>query len=63
MSNLKCVGYKELKPIVGGVARVTLVRWSQLPHDPFPGRVMIGRCRVCWWLHEVIAWLERRSRK
>ena len=31
--------------------------------DPFPKRVRLGRgkCRVCWWYHEVIEWLERRS--
>lgn len=30
--------------------------------DPFPRRVQVGQCRVCWWLHEVYAWLERRQR-
>lgn len=58
---MRCIGFKELRTIVGGVSRPTIERWSKLQVDPFPLRVQIGPCRVCWWLHEVLDWLERRS--
>ena len=28
----------------------------------FPKRIRIGKRRVGWWLHEVLAWIEARQR-
>ena len=28
----------------------------------FPKRIRIGERRVGWWLHEVMAWIDERSR-
>lgn len=61
----KCVDWKVLKTIVP-YARQSIWRLEndeQYHHgDPFPRRVQLGKCRVCWWLHEVYEWLERRPR-
>jgi len=29
----------------------------------FPKRIKVGERRVGWWLHEVMAWLDRKSSK
>ena len=29
----------------------------------FPKRIKVGERRVGWWLHEVMAWLDQKSRK
>jgi predicted DNA-binding transcriptional regulator AlpA len=58
----RCISYKELRLIVP-YSRTHLPRIEALPpeSDPFPKRVRLSKCRICWWLHEVLEWLERRS--
>ena len=62
----QCVDWKVLKTIVP-FCRAQITRLETVPEymgdDPFPARVQLGKCRVCWWLHEVEAWLERRPRR
>ena len=29
----------------------------------FPERIKVGERRVGWWLHEVLAWLDKKSGK
>ena len=29
----------------------------------FPKRIKVGERRVGWWLHEVLAWLDKKSGK
>lgn len=66
METRRCIGYRELKTYVP-LSRVHIRRLTDDPRymrdDPFPRALRIGQCRVCWWLHEVQAWLERRSRR
>ena len=61
----RCIGFKELRTIVP-FSRASIDRHEKDPEymgdDPFPRRVRISPCRVCWWLDEVLAWLERRPR-
>ena len=60
----RCIGLKELRTIIP-VSRPTIDRWEQLPvgDDPFPRRIQIGKCRVCWMLSAVMGWLERRANR
>jgi predicted DNA-binding transcriptional regulator AlpA len=61
----RCIPFKELKSIIGGISRATVDRWNFDPEYAkvgFPPRVTLGTCRVCWWLHEILAWLERQPR-
>lgn len=63
---MRCISFKELRPMVGGVARATVDRWENEPkyaHLGFPKRVVLGQCRICWWLHEVLEWLKSRPRR
>ncbi len=61
----RCIGFKELRAIVS-LSRASIDRYETDPKymgsDPFPRRVRVSSCRVCWWLDEVLAWLERRPR-
>jgi predicted DNA-binding transcriptional regulator AlpA len=61
----KCIGWKVLTTIMP-YSRAHISRLETDPkymgEDPFPRRVNLGKCRVCWWLDEVMAWLERRPR-
>lgn len=61
----KCIDWKTLKTIQP-FSRTHILRLETDPKfhkgDPWPPRVVLGQCRVCWWLDEVIAWLERRPR-
>jgi prophage regulatory protein len=60
----QCIDWKVLKTIVP-YCRAHIARLETDPKyhggDPFPRRVRVGQCRVCWWLHEVMEWLQRRS--
>jgi predicted DNA-binding transcriptional regulator AlpA len=60
----RCVGWKVLQLIVP-YSRQHVARLETDPKymgdDPFPRRVQLSQCRVCWWLSEVMAWLKRRS--
>lgn len=61
----RCISFKELRTIIP-VARATVDRWEQLPEYAtlgFPKRVSLGKCRICWWLHEVMEWLSKRPRR
>lgn len=62
----KCVDWKVLKTVVP-YSRAHITRLETDPKfmgdDPFPSRVQLGKCRVCWWLHEVEEWLMRRPRR
>ncbi len=61
----QCVDWKVLRTVVP-YSRQHVSRLERDPKymgdDPFPARVQLGQCRVCWWLHEVVEWLERRPR-
>jgi predicted DNA-binding transcriptional regulator AlpA len=61
----RCIGFKELKTYVP-YSRAHIPRISAggeyAGDDPFPSRVQLGKCRVCWWLSEVMDWLRRRPR-
>jgi predicted DNA-binding transcriptional regulator AlpA len=58
----QCIDWKVLKTIMP-YSRTEIARKENpdLP-DPFPARVRLGNCRICWWLDEVMAWMERRPR-
>lgn len=56
---MRCIDWKELKTIVP-YCRVHIARLEKAADDPFPKRVRLGQCRVCWMLDEVQAWLKRR---
>jgi prophage regulatory protein len=62
----RCIGYTELKTVVP-YSRTHIDRLETDPKymgdDPFPARVQLSQCRVCWWLHEVLEWLGRRPRR
>ena len=62
----RCIDDKELRTIVP-YSRTHRRRLTYDPKymgdDPFPDPVRISKCRLCWWLHEVLEWLERRSAK
>lgn len=62
MTNVrKLVSKKELKSVLGipycfaHIARLEAA-------GEFPLRVMLGRCRVAWYLDEVVEWLESKAR-
>jgi predicted DNA-binding transcriptional regulator AlpA len=60
----QCIDFKVLRTIVP-YSRVHISRLETDPKygpDFFPKRVQLGKCRVCWWLHEVMEWLDRRPR-
>lgn len=59
---MRCIDWKELKTIVP-YSRVHIGRLEKAGTDPFPQRVPIGQCRVCWMLDEVQAWLQRRMNR
>lgn len=66
MEELRCVDEKTLKTIVpfSRAHRWRLETQEKYHHgDPFPARVRISPCRVCWMLHEVYAWLERQMNR
>jgi prophage regulatory protein len=58
---MRCIDFKELRTIIP-YCRAHIARLEALPpeKDPFPKRVNLGKCRVCWMLDEVLAWLQRR---
>jgi predicted DNA-binding transcriptional regulator AlpA len=62
---MRCIDWKELKTIVP-YSRQHISRLETDPKyhrgNPFPRRVRLGQCRVCWWLHEVLEWLKNRPR-
>lgn len=62
----RCIDFKELKTIVP-YSRAHIDRLERDPKfmgdDAFPARVQLGKCRVCWMLNEVRAWLSRRPRR
>jgi predicted DNA-binding transcriptional regulator AlpA len=65
----RCVPWKVLATIVPFARQYIAKLENPAEHgivwaigDPFPARVYAGNCRVCWWLHEVHAWLKRRPR-
>jgi predicted DNA-binding transcriptional regulator AlpA len=64
MENDRCISSKEVQTIVP-FSRSHRDRRERDPKymgtDPFPSRVQIGACRVCWMLSEVLAWLQRRA--
>ncbi len=66
MEHDRCVGYKELRNYVP-LSRSHVVRLETHPDfmgdDPFPARVQISECRVCYMLSEVMAWVSRRPRQ
>jgi prophage regulatory protein len=62
MTNVrKLVSKKELKGVLGipycpaHIARLEAV-------GEFPLRVTLGRCRVAWYLDEVVEWIEGKAR-
>jgi predicted DNA-binding transcriptional regulator AlpA len=63
----RCIDWKVLKTIIPW-SRAHILRMETEPEyhhgDPFPARLRLGNghCRICWWLDEVMAWLERRPR-
>jgi predicted DNA-binding transcriptional regulator AlpA len=68
MSEDRCLSMKEVLAIVP-YSRTHITRRETDPKymgaDPFPKRVRLGegkRCRVCYWLSEVMAWMARRPR-
>lgn len=54
---MKCIPWKTLKTIVPW-SRVHVGRLEEA--GQFPKRVQLGKCRVCWMLHEITAYLETR---
>ncbi|MEQ9153167.1 MAG: AlpA family phage regulatory protein [Parvibaculum sp.] len=59
----RCVDWKVLKTVVPySRQHIHRLETDEQHHhgDSFPRRVQLGKCRVCWWLHEVYEWLERR---
>ncbi len=61
----RCIDYKELRKILP-LSRTHLIRMEKDPeyaHLGFPKRVLLGQCRVCWWLHEILEWLKGRPRR
>ena len=62
----RCIGFEEVHSVTS-LSRTHINRLETDPEfmgdDPFPKRRCLGfgKCRVCWWLHEVLEWLERRS--
>jgi predicted DNA-binding transcriptional regulator AlpA len=66
MEHDRCVDYRELRNYVP-FSRAHIDRLETNPDymgdDPFPGRVQVSKCRVCWWLGEVTAWVRRRPRQ
>lgn len=61
----RCIDWKVLRTIIPfGRAQVLRMETEAKYHhgDPFPARVRLGNCRICWWLDEVQEWLERRPR-
>lgn len=63
-SDDRCISYKELKTLVHySRMHINRLEWEPqyMGDDPFPVRVRLGNCRVCWWLSEVTAWIKRRS--
>ena len=65
MEDDRCIGFTELQTYVP-YSRAHIHRMEKDPEyhhgDPFPARVRLGNCRVCWWVSEVLAWLRRRPR-
>ena len=61
----RCLRFKELRALIGNVARATVDRWEKDPkyYNGFPKRVVLGPCSVCWLAHEVQDWLKARSRR
>jgi predicted DNA-binding transcriptional regulator AlpA len=61
----RCIDYKELRTIVP-YSRTHVNRLVDEPEYEylgFPKRVVLGQCRVCWWLHEIMEWLNKRPRR
>lgn len=57
---MRCIDWKELKTIVP-YSRQHIGRLEGA--EAFPKRVQLGKCRVCWLLSEVQAWLEARIQR
>ena len=62
MTNVrKLVSKKELKSVLGipycfaHIARLEAA-------GEFPLRVTLGRCRVAWYLDEIVEWIESKAR-
>lgn len=56
---MRCIDWKELKTIMP-YSRVHIGRLEEA--GKFPKRVQLGKCRVCWLLDEVLAWLQSKRR-
>ena len=60
----RCIPVKELQKYIP-LSRTQLNRYR---NDPvyaglgFPKPVMLGQCRICWWLHEILEWMKNRPR-
>jgi predicted DNA-binding transcriptional regulator AlpA len=60
----RCVSWKELSKIIP-YCRQHAIRLGDDPkyaHVGFPKRVRLSQCRVCWYLHEIMEWLDTRPR-
>jgi predicted DNA-binding transcriptional regulator AlpA len=61
----RCIGWKELGKLIPYCRQhvLRLETEERYAYMEFPKRVVLGQCRVCWWLSEIMEWLKSRPRR
>jgi len=54
--------YDDLKRLFK-ISRSSLSRWEQLPENPFPKRLVLGKNSIGWRSDQVKQWLEQRAKQ